>query len=137
MPLITEDVTDFKGIPPFPDNVPTAPLLRISLRKLIDGDAEELDRVWKACCDLGFFYLDLRMGDEKDGLDGDGLLDDAYNLFKVGEGLFELPLAEKQKHDHSAQNSYYGYAQSTHLSSLLTVSKLQRLWWCHNRRPRQ
>lgn len=108
MPLITEDIDNFKGIPPFPDNVPTAPLLRISLRKLVDGDAEELDRVWKACCDLGFFYLDLRMGDEQKDINGEALLDDAYSLFKVGEGLFDLPLEEKRRYDFTAQNSYYG-----------------------------
>lgn len=37
-----------------------APLLRISLSKLIQGNQEESDKLWKACCELGFFYLDLR-----------------------------------------------------------------------------
>ena len=58
----TEDNTDldFDDLPPFPKDVPTAPLLRIELCKLLGGDEAEIDRLWRACCDLGFFYLDLR-----------------------------------------------------------------------------
>lgn len=39
-----------------------APLLRISSYKLLIGEQAEIDRLWRACCDLGFFYLDLRGG---------------------------------------------------------------------------
>ncbi|OCL14623.1 hypothetical protein AOQ84DRAFT_19441, partial [Glonium stellatum] len=52
----------FPGIPPFPKDVPTAPLLRIQLKKLLEGDKEEEERCWRACCELGFFYVDLRTG---------------------------------------------------------------------------
>ena len=51
---------DFPDLPPFPEDVPMAPLLRISLSKLTQGDQEEVDKLWQACCELGFFYLDLR-----------------------------------------------------------------------------
>ncbi|KAG9585126.1 Clavaminate synthase-like protein, partial [Aureobasidium melanogenum] len=51
---------NFSNLPPFPEDVPTAPLLRISLSKLNQGDPEEIGKLWKACCELGFFYLDLR-----------------------------------------------------------------------------
>lgn len=53
---------DFHHLPPFPSNVPVAPLLRISLRQLLTGERSEVDRLWKACRELGFFYLDLRGG---------------------------------------------------------------------------
>lgn len=53
---------EFKGLPPFPREVPAAPLLRISLRRLLSGDSDEIERFWSACCQLGFFYLDLRGG---------------------------------------------------------------------------
>ncbi|KAF1354849.1 hypothetical protein BDV97DRAFT_344114 [Delphinella strobiligena] len=53
---------DFHHLPPFPSNVPVAPLLRISLQKLLSGEQNEVDRLWKACRELGFFYLDLRGG---------------------------------------------------------------------------
>ncbi|KAI9726899.1 MAG: hypothetical protein M1828_000247 [Chrysothrix sp. TS-e1954] len=49
----------FPGLPPFPTDVPTAPLLRLSLRKLLDDDQDENQRLWEACTELGFFYLDI------------------------------------------------------------------------------
>lgn len=45
--------------PPFPHDVPTTPLLRLSLRKLLDDDKKESDRFFRAYTDLGFFYLEL------------------------------------------------------------------------------
>src|SRR2546423_7182007 len=88
--------------PPFPEDVPTAPLLRLSLRKLLGRDEAEVKRFNRACEDLGFFYLDLEG-------DGDSLLRDANGLFDVAEALCDLPLAEKQKYDFSSQKSYFGY----------------------------
>ena len=128
----------FPDLPPFPDTVPTAPLLKISLAKLLRRDREEEQRLWEACCDLGFFYLDLRSdsfapnsctndtdrhtngqanncSDGMNGctgyvqIDGDSLIRDAEQLFKVGEELFDLPLEEKQKYDFASQGSYFGY----------------------------
>ena len=94
----------FTTSPPFPNDVPTAPLLRLSLLKLLKNDALESTRFFQACKDLGFFYLDLR-----GTLVGDSILNDADRLFDIGEQLFELDLEEKQKYDFSAQQSYYGY----------------------------
>lgn len=130
--------TSFPGLPPFPNTVPTAPLLRISLSKLLHGDAAEEEQFWKACCDLGFFYLDLR-SDSRNGVvnglngptnghveatngtngtnghkaevntvDGDSLLEYADKLFAVGKELLELPVEEKQKYDFAAKGSYFG-----------------------------
>jgi isopenicillin N synthase-like dioxygenase len=98
--MATETVTtDFTApqrerniVVPFPDDVPTAPLLRLSLQKLIARDAEDVNRFTRACEDLGFFYLDLSGP-------GDSLLDDANQLFGVGEELFDLPLEEKKRYD--------------------------------------
>jgi hypothetical protein len=112
----------FSDLPPFPDDVPTAPLFRLSLKKLLDHDQDEEDRLWQACCDLGFFYLDLRNGlpskrdslhasnNDGDGeLDGDALLKDAYDLFHLGDEVFDLPTEEKVKYDFNDQGSYFGY----------------------------
>lgn len=60
---------EFHDLPPFPDNIPTAPLLRISLSKLLSGAQDEVDRLWEASCKLGFFYLDLRDGEKRNGLE--------------------------------------------------------------------
>jgi hypothetical protein len=80
----------FHDIPPFPEDVPTAPLFRLSLKKLMENDPEEIDRLWKASCDLGFFYIDLRGAvedskrdsaqdlpnavEKEDKINGDGLI---------------------------------------------------------------
>ena len=90
--------------PPFPNDVPTAPLLQLSLKKLLQNDTEESTSCFQACKNLGFFYLDLRGTTV-----GESLLDDADRLFDVGEQLFELDLEEKQRYDFSGQQSYYGY----------------------------
>ena len=95
---------NFPNVPPFPDNVPTAPLLRLSLKKLLENDQEESDSFFTACKDVGFFYLDLEGTTE-----GQSLSRDADALFNVGSELFDLPVEEKQSYDLSAQNSYFGY----------------------------
>jgi hypothetical protein len=41
--------------PPFPDNVPTHPLLVIDFALLKDNDPEEIDRLWEAATKLGFW----------------------------------------------------------------------------------
>lgn len=88
--------------PAFPHDVPTAPLLKLSLAKLQQHDVEEVSRFIRACEDIGFFYLDLR------GV-GDEILANADKLFDVGVELFNLPLEEKQQYDFMHKNSYFGY----------------------------
>jgi isopenicillin N synthase-like dioxygenase len=100
--MATTTITATAQAPPFPDDVPTAPLLRIAFEKLLQRDKIELERFVQACEDLGFFYLDLTGP-------GDALLAEAEQLFGVGEELFDLPLDEKAKYDFSAQKSYFGY----------------------------
>ena len=100
----TQKAENFPGLPPFPDDVPTAPLLRLSLAKLLAGDAAEYERLFEASIDIGFFYLDLQ-----DSEQGRSLLLDADDLFQVGDKLFQLPLEEKKQYDFSAQDSYFGY----------------------------
>ncbi|EEP75813.1 predicted protein [Uncinocarpus reesii 1704] len=95
---------NFPGIPPFPDDVVTAPLYRLSLEKLLNKDQDEVRRFCTACEDLGFFYLDFR-GTKQ----GEVILDEADKLFGVGERLFDLDIEEKKKYDFSQKNSYFGY----------------------------
>jgi isopenicillin N synthase-like dioxygenase len=100
----------FPDLPAFPDNVPTAPLLRISLEKLLSHDAEEEERCWKACCELGFFYLDLRAPSASgQAINGPTLLQDVDWLFEVMKGFFDLTVQEKVKYDFKDQGSYFGY----------------------------
>ncbi|KAK2737422.1 hypothetical protein FQN57_007512 [Myotisia sp. PD_48] len=95
----------FPDLPPFPNDVPTAPLLRLSLARLLSRDPVEFNRFCNACEDVGFFYLDLR-GEPNIG---SPILQHADQMFRLGEYLFNLDLEEKQKYDFSAKNSYFGY----------------------------
>ncbi|KAK4697940.1 hypothetical protein P7C71_g212, partial [Lecanoromycetidae sp. Uapishka_2] len=101
---VSDTFAQHKTSPPFPDGVPFVPLLRISLLKLLTDDEKESKRLYAACKDLGFFYLDLE-GSSK----GQSILEDANKLFSVGEQLFDLELEEKQSYEFSGQKSYYGY----------------------------
>ncbi|KAF2154649.1 putative 1-aminocyclopropane-1-carboxylate oxidase [Myriangium duriaei CBS 260.36] len=115
---IEDDDLEINDLPPFPADVATVPLLRISLSKLLMGDQTEVDRLWKASCELGFFYLDLTphsgtstngtrtaVGAESNG----ALLSNVDELFKIGESVFELPVSEKVKYDFKSKGSYFGY----------------------------
>lgn len=79
---------DFAPTSLFPNDVPTAPLLRISLNKLLnEKHQDESSYFFAACKVLGFFYLDLH-----GPLQGQSILKDADKLFDVGRQLYDLPL---------------------------------------------
>ncbi|MCJ1321121.1 hypothetical protein MMC15_006465 [Xylographa vitiligo] len=103
-PALLTGLRGFSNIPPFPNDVSCAPLLKLSFKKLQNGDGEESDRLFEASKQLGFFYLDLR-----DSLEGDSILEDVDHLFRIGEQLFDLDVEEKQKYDFSGEKSYFGY----------------------------
>lgn len=54
----TYKVSDFYPAP-FPEDVPTIQLEKISLSKLLNGDEAEASRVFDICTSTGFFYLDM------------------------------------------------------------------------------
>jgi hypothetical protein len=41
--------------PPFPADVPVHPLLIVDYASIKSGDEEEIDKLWKAATDLGFW----------------------------------------------------------------------------------
>jgi hypothetical protein len=45
------------ALPPFPEDVPTAPLLVIDYASLKAGDEQEIDKLWKAATELGFMVV--------------------------------------------------------------------------------
>jgi hypothetical protein len=97
------EILTFAGLPPFPLNIPIAPLHRLSLSKL-RNDPTESDRLFSASKDLGFFYLDLRNDEE-----GEKLLLEADQFFQLGPKLYDLGRDELQKYDYKDQGSYMGY----------------------------
>lgn len=74
---------------------------------MLARDPGEEERCWKACCELGFFYLDLH-DENADGIGG-SLLRDAEQLFEVMKEFFGLEVEEKVKYDFKEQGSYFGY----------------------------
>lgn len=95
-------------IPPFPDNIPVAPLVTISLRRLLESPANinnaEHQKLFDASKNLGFFYLDMR-----DTPVGEALLTEADTLFDLAMEFFNLPLEEKRKYDFAVKKIYFGY----------------------------
>lgn len=45
----------FANLPPFPNDVPTHPLLVIDYELLLKRDETEIDKLWKAATELGFW----------------------------------------------------------------------------------
>jgi isopenicillin N synthase-like dioxygenase len=80
-------------LPPFPDDVPTAPLLRLSYQKIAAADEREIDRLFAASKDTGFFYLDL-----SGSADCQPLLENVNGLFDLADPLFNTSLEDKSKH---------------------------------------
>lgn len=107
----------FPDIPPFPKTVQTAPLVRISLFKLAIGDVDEYNRLWEACRELGFFYMDMRMprsgpvdvdGVKENEIDGEAILNEKDQLFELMKDMWALPEEEKNKYDRSDEGIYFG-----------------------------
>lgn len=76
--------------PPFPCDVPTAQLSKVSLRKLLSADRAESDALYESCKTSGFFLLDLTATPQ-----GEELLQDVVKAFDVAKALFDLGVEEK------------------------------------------
>ncbi|KAH9041817.1 Clavaminate synthase-like protein [Lactarius hengduanensis] len=84
--------------PPFPDDVPTVPLLVIDYALLQAGDEHEIDRLWKAATELGFWYL------KNHGTDAE-----ADAMFEMGAHTMALPLEEKMRFKRGDGGDSFGY----------------------------
>jgi isopenicillin N synthase-like dioxygenase len=92
------------SLPPFPDNVPIAPIARISSRKLLEGDSQEAKNVLEACQTYGFFYLDLT-----DSPSGEALLEQSEKLLELSKIVFQPPREEKMKYELQKGVNLFGY----------------------------
>ncbi|CCM02605.1 uncharacterized protein FIBRA_04708 [Fibroporia radiculosa] len=86
------------SLPPFPDNVPTHPLLVIDYNLLLAGDEEEIAQLWKAATALGFWYL------KNHGVD-----EDVNQMFDMGAETMALPFDEKMKFEQGDDGVSFGY----------------------------
>lgn len=87
--------------PPFPDDVPTVPLLHLSFAKLLAGDQSESERLFSACQSLGFFMLDIQETSQ-----GRKILEEVETLNEIGAGVFEVDLEEKQRYSMRGDRIY-------------------------------
>ena len=96
------------NLPAFPTDVLSVSLITLSLQKLVDGNAEECRRLFKACTDLGFFYLDL-----SSAVKGSILLKDVDNLFELASDLSHLSSREKEA--CRSTHDIFGYGYTLHI----------------------
>ena len=52
---VSEVMPGLTNPPSFPDDIPTHPLLVIDYQLIREGDENELNRLWKAATELGFW----------------------------------------------------------------------------------
>lgn len=86
------------SFPPFPDDVPTHPLLVVDYNLIQAGDSDEIDKLWKAATELGFWYLKNHGAEEEVDM-----------MFEMGKRTMELPLEEKLKFEQGDSGNSAGY----------------------------
>ncbi|KAJ6609556.1 hypothetical protein B0H10DRAFT_2063844 [Mycena sp. CBHHK59/15] len=91
-------MTDSTAFPPFPDDIPTHPLLVIDYELIKAGDAAEIDRLWTAGTQLGFWYL------KNHGVDVE-----AGGMFDMAAETMALPMEEKMKYEQGDDGMSFGY----------------------------
>ncbi|TFY67411.1 hypothetical protein EVJ58_g1646 [Rhodofomes roseus] len=84
--------------PPFPDNVPTHPLLVVDYELLKAGDEAEVEKFWTAATSLGFWYMKNHGADEL-----------VNGMFEMGEETMNLPFEEKMKFEQGDDGMSFGY----------------------------
>ncbi|KAK0737643.1 hypothetical protein B0T21DRAFT_169356 [Apiosordaria backusii] len=97
-------MTNPSSNPPFPPNLPLAPLTTISHSKLLSNDSIESSKLLSACKNQGFFHLDLRTTPQ-----GATLLSQSSQLYNLAQSLFALPLETKQQFALQKGVSLFGY----------------------------
>jgi isopenicillin N synthase-like dioxygenase len=85
-------------LPPFPEDIPTHPLLVVDYALIKAGDQQEIEQLWKAATELGFWYLN-----------NHGVGEEVNRMFHMGEETMDLPLAEKMKYEQGDDGMSFGY----------------------------
>ncbi|KAG9226501.1 hypothetical protein CCMSSC00406_0005832 [Pleurotus cornucopiae] len=86
------------AFPPFPDDVPTHPLLIVDYALIKAGDEAEKNKLWEAGTNLGFWYLKNHDADEE-----------VNGMFDMGAATMDLPLEEKLQFDQGDSGRSAGY----------------------------
>lgn len=94
-------------LPPFPEDVDTAPIATISLAKLLSKDEAESASALEACRTHGFFYLNLMSTPL-----GDDLLSEAEELLQVSHQAFDHAVEDKRQYALVKGVSLFGYKEA-------------------------
>ena len=84
---------EYDGVELLPPGAPVADLNTIHLGQLQAGNAEQSAKLFRACKEHGFFYLDLQHPDNNT------FLKSIDNLFALSEEFFDLDIEEKLAYD--------------------------------------
>jgi isopenicillin N synthase-like dioxygenase len=98
------NLTSHHLLPPFPDDIKTAPLGSVSFKNLENGDLPASTALFKACKELGFFYLDL-FGSEL----GEKIIEESEKLNTLQKEFFELPNEVKDVYGRPHLHPFYAY----------------------------
>ncbi|KZV61603.1 Clavaminate synthase-like protein [Peniophora sp. CONT] len=85
-------------LPPFPDRIPTVPLVVIDYQLIKAGHASEIERLFRAGKDLGFWYLK-----------NHGVEDRTEDMFDMGAETMALPMKEKMAFEQGDSGRSFGY----------------------------
>ncbi len=96
--------TSHSTLPPFPNDVPTAPLVSVSFAKLEVNDASESSSFFTSCKNLGFFYLDM-IGSTL----GETIVSEAEELNTMQQQFFNLPNEVKDIYGRPKLHPFYAY----------------------------
>ena len=97
------EVKDFAREEPFPKGLKTANLETLSLKAILALEPGECNRLFHACIDYGFFYLNLE-GTEL----SEELMSIVSRLFALSQSVFDLPAEEKKKYDLKDKGLFFG-----------------------------
>ncbi|KAH9936740.1 Clavaminate synthase-like protein [Epithele typhae] len=84
--------------PPFPQDVPTCPFLVIDYKLIKAGDADEIERLWKAAMETGVWYLT-----------NHGVYEGAEGMFGMGEETIAFTLEDRLLFEQGGHDILFGY----------------------------
>lgn len=105
--MISKISPALQDLPPFPSDVPTAPISTISLRDLLASEPSACASALEACRTHGFFYLDLTSVPI-----GESLLSDSERLLETCHKVFDHDLEYKTEHELVKGKSLFGYKRA-------------------------
>jgi hypothetical protein len=93
----------FSSQPPFPDDVPTYNLPKVTYRRLLAGDPAESDKILQGCKDTGFFLISLAGPPH-----GERFLEDAECVLKLTGEFSALSDTDKAKYRLQQPHHIFG-----------------------------